>query len=194
MRRSVSVALGSWLFAMAAAAQPGEEANLLANAGFEGPAGDAGVLPTNWNYQTSADQKTGISTVFSRSGKQSLAIRGHGARDGFQALSQDVNVQEGAAYRLLAYLRNSREDPLNGEHAYGQLVVEWQNASGEEVGRSWSESWDGSISRLRWERIALKKVEAPAGAVKAIVGIHLYEGEDGATGSFFVDDMVFTFR
>ena len=39
--------------------------------------------------------------------------------------------------------------------------------------------------------LEVDKVRAPPKATRAVVGLHLYEGERGGKGSLFVDDVLF---
>ena len=166
--------------------------NLLKNAGFEEPANGAGALPAQWQYESSAGQRSGVTNGCRKTGEQSLQMRTHGTPGGFQAIVQTVAVEAGSRYSFSVAVRNSSEDPFRGRDmsgAYGQLVIQWVDKSTQEVGRVWSPTWDHLLSRLHWELITLKHVTAPDRAANAVVGVHLYEGPSGALGSFNVDDI-----
>ncbi len=169
--------------------------NLLKNPGFEEPTNGAGALPAQWEYRSSAGQQSGVTSDCRKTGEQSLEMKTHGTPGGFQAIVQTVAVEAGGRYSFSAAVRNSSDDPFRGRDmsgAYGQLVVQWVDNSTQEVGRVWSSTWDHLLSRLRWVSITLKRATAPARAVNAVVGIHLYEGPVGALGSFNVDDVTMT--
>ncbi len=72
--------------------------------------------------------------------------------------------------------------------ARGQLSIEWKNAAGEEIERSWGPSWDDPIvfnSRPRQEMTAT----APADAMTASFVITIFEGDSGGKGAFTIDNV-----
>jgi hypothetical protein len=122
-------------------------------------------------------------------------MRAYGATGGFQAVEQTLDVKEGELYDFTAAVRNYAQDTFSARDrtgAYGQLVIRWLDEGGKEVGRVWSETWDVHLSRIRWQDFSIEKTTVPVGAVRAFVGIHLYEGRQGALGTFLVDDAALT--
>lgn len=169
----------------------GGSSNLLLNAGFEVEDGRDSALPAFWEYRSSRYKLSRITGDECRDGERSVQVTAHGYKDAWQALLQDVEVQAGEKYTFSVYVKNNKDDLFAGREmsaAYGQIVIEWFDATGSEVGRDWSESWDHTLSRVRWEQVSIKRAKAPPGAVRALFGIQLFEGPKGAQGSFFVDD------
>ena len=72
--------------------------------------------------------------------------------------------------------------------ARGQLSIEWKNAAGEEIERTWGPSWDDPIafnSRPRQEMTAT----APTGATTASFVITIFEDDSGGVGAFTIDNV-----
>lgn len=126
--------------------------------------------------------------ILPKGGRHSIRFEARGQSNGFQAVSQRIEVKGGSTYTFTVGVRSDPKAPFRGTDAYGQWVVQWFNANGEEIGRVWSPGWTRTLTRLRWESFAVRKVKAPTGAVYALVGIHLYE-KSGASGAFFVDNV-----
>ena len=165
--------------------------NLLGNPGFDAPGGRAGEIPDRW--AVFAEEKALIGIVPGRGldGSPCVSLGSVNIPRTFQGIMQTVGVEEGRRYTLSALVINNKEDPLQGS-AYGQLVIEWRDAAGNEVGRTWGAQWKKNISRIRWELMSIAKVRAPESAVEAIIGIHLYEGiQSNGKGSFLVDGVSF---
>ncbi len=98
-----------------------------------------------------------------------------------------MSVIEGKKYTFSMYALNNRDDSLGGS-AHLQLSIEWIDGSGKEIARTYSQPGTASLSKMRWETIAIRKIQAPKGAVQAKFGIHLSDGEKGGKGSVFLDD------
>ncbi len=68
-----------------------------------------------------------------------------------------------------------------------QLSIEWKNAAGEEIERTWGPSWDDPIafnSRPRQEMTAT----APADATTASFVITIFEGDSGGKGALTINN------
>ena len=164
--------------------------NMAVNPGFEEPANaEAGIMPGQWITFTSKAIVIGLDREFKRSGEQSLKITTQHLVDGYQGVSQKLPVVAGEKYTLSAFIMNDKRDPLGGT-GHCQLVIEWQNDMGKEIGRKYSPVYDSSISKLRWDSAFIRNEQAPVGATLAIFGIHLSEGKKGGKGSVLVDDVL----
>ncbi|MBN1269835.1 MAG: hypothetical protein JXB04_09620 [Kiritimatiellae bacterium] len=180
------VALLAW--AVPCVAQPAAtNLNLFPNPSFEEPAGKEGLLPVNWDYYATKTKGGGISLAEAKSGQQSFRLPCQELKDAGQGLIRRLPVTEGVKYTFTAHVKEDRNEQLGGTAAC-QLVIEWINAADREVGRDAGKP-ERSLSRLRWERICIRKAKAPEGAVKAVFGIHLYEGSAGCRGAVLVDDV-----
>lgn len=165
--------------------------NRAVNAGFEEPAAPEGTAPAAWMLFTSHTQHIGITHAAKRSGEQSVRMTTQNVSGAYQGLSLKLPVVAGEKYSFFIFALNDPANPLGGT-AHGQLDMEWINEQGAEIGRVYSEKWDATLSRTRWERISLRSQKAPKGAVEATFGIHLSEGARGGTGSLLADDVMIT--
>ena len=164
--------------------------NRALNPGFESPA-DAPeqTVPDDWQVFSSKLQQVGITHTAKHAGQQSVRMTAQKAATGYQGIGLKLPVTGGTKYTFSAYVLNDKQDPLGGT-GHGQLAIEWIDANGKEISRVYSQKWDSSLSKLRWEYVSLRKQEAPKSAVTANFGIHLSEGKDGGKGSILVDDIV----
>ena len=169
----------------------GTATNLAPNPSFEQPPGAAAVAPEGWSYFTTKTPSVGLSRDNKHSGEQCVRLKAQGAVRSFQGLLVTLEVAAGGKYTFSAYVTNNRDDLLSGT-AYGSLQVEWLDASGKEISRTVSRTWNTNLSRMRWEPFSITKVRVPPGAVRASFGIHMNDGDGAAKGSAFVDDVVIT--
>lgn len=165
--------------------------NLLYNSEFEEPEGREGAVPERWSVFAEKKAAIGIVCGAGLTNSQCLKVGSVGIANSFQGIVQRVVVEEGVRYTLSALVLNNKDEPIQGS-AYGQLVIEWKDGAGNEVDRTWGGEWKKSISKVRWEPVAITRVRAPKTAVEAVIGIHLYEGIHGnGKGSYFVDNVTF---
>lgn len=167
----------------------GGGSNLLLNADFEVR---EGVRPVRWDYFASGGvDSDGLLDSSARNGRQALILTAVGKSRAFGGVAQTVDVIPGRKYTMAAYVHTCATNPLDGT-AYGQLVIEWQDAQGREIERVWGKAWGRNLSRIRWQKVEIENAEAPVGAVKAVFGIHLYDGTGRGRGAVVVDDVVVT--
>lgn len=191
MRWSIILALSVAVFPLSLMAAS-EEAieNLAVNPGFEAPAdAEAGTMPADWISFTSKGVYIGLDRELKRGGEQSVKMTTQRVIDGYQGLSQKLPVVAGEKYTFSAFIMSDKRDPLGGT-GHCQLVIEWHNEVGKEIGRKYSPVYDSSTSKLRWNSAFIRNEEVPAGATLAIFGIHLSEGKKGGKGSILVDDVL----
>ncbi len=122
------------------------------------------------------------------SGVGSLVINANGAAGRFNGVVQTIDVVAGVRYAMEAYVHVCPTNLLEGT-AYGQFVIEWKAEDGSEVSRVWSDSWDRSMSLTTWLRVSIDNLVAPEGAVKAVCGVHLFDGAEASRGAVVVDDV-----
>jgi hypothetical protein len=188
MKTALLVVVG--LIAGPAIAQPEASTNLLANPGFEESPRNDPAPPVGWERYSTAKVGSSVTGDAHLGGQQCLKLSSQGVPRAFQGLIQRIAVVSGEKYTFAASVMNDERDPLKGM-AYLQLCVEWQNAEGREVSRHFTPPQGQTVSKTRWTLLEVRKVKAPPGAVRAVVGIHLYEGERGGKGCLFVDDAWF---
>lgn len=168
-------------------------ANLVPNPSFEDVSMSDSNLPSSWNYYCTGKQPMGkIDRTEKRSGQQSFGMSAFKTGNGGQGIVQEFFITEGERFDLEVYVREG-DEPLKGT-AFGQVVVEWRNGMNKEISRVTCSPFGSTLSRTRWEKIELKKIKAPKFAKKAVIGVHLYEGESGGTGTVLVDDVEFVKR
>ena len=145
-------------------------------------------MPLGWTFFKRNSLRAGVTKEASKTGKQSLKMTCAKAPNDFEGANLKLPVAPGRKYTFSAFFKNDKLDPLGGT-AHSMLVLEWHAADGTEMNRIQSRMFDANLSRLRWEQQLLKSVAAPPGAVTAIFGIHLCDGDSGGRGSILVDDV-----
>lgn len=147
--------------------------NLLNNAGFEDPLGFDFSNPSNWNGFFGGPAGTFLQAfndtgAAPRSGANALVttIRGvAGVTDGFNAFTGHVQIVNGIVggqmYELSVY---ARTNPLINNGA--EFRIEWQDASGAELGRLNTVITGGLTSS--YQRFAFTDT-APAGTARAAI-------------------------
>ena len=185
--RNMAVIAVCVLTGAAPARAGGKASNLLANADFEI---HEGPRPVRWDYFASGGlDHEGLLDRSARTGCQALILTAAGQSKAFRGVVQAVDVIPGQKYSMSAYVHTCATNPLDGT-AYGQLVIEWQDAQGREIERVWGKAWGRNSSRIRWQKVEIEDAEAPVGAAKAAFGIHLYDGPGKGRGAVVVDDVV----
>lgn len=180
-------ALSLCAWSVCAADEPEADA-ALANSSFEGGDQVEGQLPPPWGYYSTHKPSVSVTTKIGRSGSQAAEMNAQGIAQGGQGLIQRIPVSPNEVYTFTAYVRSNPDAPLGGS-AWVQLVIEWLDAAGRELTRTWGQPQDKMMSRLRWSEMTIANVKPPPRAVKAVFGVHLYEGDKGGKGSVLVDDV-----
>ncbi len=183
-----TVAIGMMVCVGIALPVSGSVTNLLENPGFDGGIGYGGA-PGRWEYYTTLHDEMEVVAEKSRSEPKCVRMEAQKVRNGGQGILQKVPVKPGERYTFRAQIKGD-SGSLRGS-AFGQLVIEWQDNRGNEIRRDVSPAWGNGLSKSRWQEVAVKPVRAPKNAVRAIVGIHLYEGADGGKGTILIDDAEF---
>lgn len=178
---------GLALTALSSAVAASQDENLAVNPGFEEEAAEPDGFAAGWQCYATAKKQPQLVSTANRSGSMSLQLLPQGEPDGYVAAFQELPAIPGAKYEFAVYVSNSRINPIK-KPAHGSLGIEWYNADGVELGRATTETWDHSLSRLRWTRIVLD-AEAPAGTDRARFVIHFSDGPTGA-GTCYADDVV----
>jgi hypothetical protein len=161
------------------------EDNLLKNPDFEKKRGS--TLPQQWEPFSSDKNQWfgGLAKDDASKGGCSVAFINASRPVKYQGLYQTLRVKSGARYEFSAEVALNPDNPLSG-FAYGQLSIEWRDAQGKEIDRSWSHSWGPNLPKGKWSRFVINEI-APPRAAKASFVITLFsQGE--TTGSFLVDD------
>ncbi|MFH0954222.1 MAG: hypothetical protein V1873_07830 [Verrucomicrobiota bacterium] len=190
-RRITAWMTAAWLVVTtAASAQVVASTNQLSNPSFEEPPPAEGAMVAGWDYYSTRTKGGGMVSGVGRTGQQCVNLEAQGVPNGGQGFVQRASVVPGGTCTFCAYVKDSNDSPLGGS-ASVQLVIEWLNEAGREVARV-SSPPGAEVSRLRWNQMCLSRVTVPNDAVRAVFGIHLYEGAEGGKGALFVDDMTLT--
>jgi hypothetical protein len=156
--------------------------NLIVNSEFR----DGGSpVPSGWDYYTTQHGRIAPTNLM---GAPCVQLMTQDKMNAFQGLVQKVPVEGGGKYTFSAQVLNSREKPLTGS-AYIQVVVEWLSEGDREVGRTWSDRFGVTLSRIHSSRIMLQKVEAPRDAISAKVGVHLFDGDRKGGGAILIQEV-----
>jgi len=144
-------------------------------------------LPQDW--MLFSDNKNlsfgGMGKDDASKGNSCVVFSNSKKKTSFQGLFQTLKVKSGEQIEFNIYVKNNPENPLVGG-SHGQLSIEWYDAQGKEISRSWSQSWGSNLSKDKWVEYSLTDL-APSKAVKANLAITLFpEGE--TTGGFLADD------
>ncbi|MFH0954036.1 MAG: hypothetical protein V1873_06880 [Verrucomicrobiota bacterium] len=183
------------MFAAAAHNSRGQDdlLNLASNASFETPAASAGnQLPDGWGFFTSRGRTLQLTKEKARTGTQSLGISPQQVPGADMGILQKLSVQPKARYTFSAYCLNSKADALKGP-LFGVLSIEWLDASGKEIERNESPTWNAGLSRMLWTLISLS-AKVPDQAVRANFVIRVNDGAGQSTGTCFVDDVCIRVR
>jgi hypothetical protein len=87
------------------------------------------------------------------------------------------------------YVFRAEALPLeNFGDARGQLSIEWKNAAGEEIERTWGPSWDDPVV-FNGRPLQEMTATAPEGASTASFVITMFEGNAGGKGGFKIDNV-----
>lgn len=162
--------------------------NLASNASFETPVASAGnQLPDGWGFFTSRGRTLQLTKEKARTGTQGLKVSPQQVPSADMGILQKLSVQPKAKYTFGVYCLNSKADALKGP-LFGVLSIEWLDASGKEIGRNESPTWDGGLSRMLWTLVSVS-AKAPDQAARANFVIRVNDGAGRSSGTFFVDDV-----
>lgn len=167
-----------------------QSSNLAANAGFEERVQE-GTAPPQWHVFTTKISKVGVMSSGPRCGEQCVRVEAQGIPGELQGLFLTLPVTAGSTYAFSVNVRNDRDNPLTGS-AFGLLLVEWKGPAGELLYKVEGGAWHATLSRNRWETVRIPRAKAPPDAVEANFCIHLGEGDQGASGAVFLDDVLIT--
>ncbi len=179
------------LIALSAASGLADETRL-ANGDFELPAAVPGLPtpPDKWTiFSSTTNNKITLVDKQGRTGKQSCRFTAQEVAGSYQGLYQAVPVSAGKRCEFQLHARNDTGNPLKAP-ARGQISIEWKDATGNEVDRTWGPDWGADLPADGWKKIEVAGT-APPTAVAAHVVITQHDGaESGANGAFYVDDAV----
>ena len=175
-------------------ARAGDETNLLAtlrNAGFESPSiitgAKSGDEPENWFFFCSDNSRNvGITDARKHSGMQSLFFKAQTPTEAYEGFAQKFLMVPDGHYTFSAWVLNDPQDPMTGA-AYGQVSIEWKDAKGVEISRTYSPAWSREASSTRWEKFSVDDY-APANAAVGIAVITFFCRDSSGVGGFFADD------
>jgi len=159
--------------------------NLLKNGNFEKRQSQS--LPMGW--QAFSSDKNHWYGTFSRedasTGSSSVSFLNSDKKVDYQGIFQPVRVKPGQRFEFSVYVANDPDHPLSGL-SHGQLSIEWFDAQGKELDRSWSQAWGTHTSQEKWVKYAMVGT-APAKAVQGNFVITFFSGGE-TTGGFVLDD------
>jgi len=185
-----AVMLVTWLGVVIA--QAADDATVaLKNGSFESPAITAGAKeldkPDDWLYFSSQAQEVtgGITKEKAKVGDQSLKLKCQATVDSFLGAVQRFEIKPLYHYAFSVYVINSPTDPLV-KGAFGQISLEWKDAAGREISRSWGPTWDTTLSPTKWEQF-LVEGDAPESAFFCDGAITLQCKDSGGAGACYVD-------
>ena len=168
------------------------------NTGFEEPAigagSTSGAEAGPWFiFSSSPHYRMGITDSRKKSGMQSYQFRAQpGASNEYQGIAQKFKALPNQRATFSIYAMNDPLDPIAG-NSYGQVSIEWQDASGVELSRLYGPSWNADSEPGRWKKLTVDS-DAPAGAAVGVVVLTFYSNEANGNGSCFVDDAVMSSR
>jgi len=174
--------------------RPSAAEESLANPGFEQPPvavdKDSEQNPDGWQLFSSVtgSEKIGMTSKHSHAGQQAARFVAQGKADSYQGLFQKLPATLGATYSFTAHVRNDGANPLKGK-TRGQLSIEWKDASGNEIERSWGPEWTESLPATGWKKVEMT-VRPPANASTGHFVVTQFDGKDeSGSGAFLVDDV-----
>lgn len=162
------------------------------NTGFEKPDvimnAKEGAEPENWFYFCSVEgTSAGVTIYKKKAGAQSLCLNAPPATEAYRGFAQRFKAMPGFQYTFSIHAMNNATNPIV-DTSYGQISLEWQNAMGAEISRSYGPIWSANLSPTRWEKISMDDV-APETAAIGVVVITYFSKEANGVGSFYVDDV-----
>lgn len=160
--------------------------NLLKNGGFEAENRETPGQPYDWGVFTESGVPgpSALSKDASHEGNNSYKLLFEGKLDRFLGVSQNVPIKPGQKLKLTCYILNLTLQNTT----YGQLALEWKNASGQEISRDLGEGMTIKNTGTKdWTRFELVST-APEKTESVTATISLTPA--GSTdGSILVDDV-----
>lgn len=195
MRLIVLAATVSW-FALVCAS-PAQDLVLtnvpltLVNKSFERPSILVGAIqgaePKPWFYFSSnAERRAGVTDVRKKSGLQSVVFKAQSGATNYQGLAQRFRARRGLRYGFSVAVMPDQLDRMSGDSC-GQISLEWQDAAGKEISRTWGPRWTGDSTPGRWEKFLVES-DPPTNAALGVAVITFFACDPSGTGSFYVDD------
>lgn len=181
----------------AAMAQDEAAKTSLENAGFESPDISQGAklmaTPDGWfHFSSTPENKAGVSDARKRSGSQSMCFKAQTPEDAFEGVADKFSVVGGKPYSFTVYVMSDPADPLVGS-SFGQISIEWRDATGKEITRSHGPTWNFELTSTQWEKFTVDG-DAPEGATEGSAVITFFSKDCKGAGSFFVDDAELIYR
>ncbi len=181
----------------AGAAMAGDAGGLLSNGSFESPsanqpAAQQPATPEKWmGFGRDQDAvNLTLTNQAANSGSQSARIASNRVAGSFHGLSQNVPVQPGKTYRFTVQARQDPNEKLQGT-TRAQISIEWKDATGKEVDRTWGPDFGSSLSSDKWTEFQMTGT-APAQAASATFVLTMHEGDKPGGGAVLVDDATVT--
>lgn len=196
-RRSAVILIGLAAPFSCTAQAPTNLALTLYNTSFERPSiimgAMQGVEPKSWFYFSSnLERRGGISDLQRRTGMQSIVFKAQVGTTNYQGIAQRFRAMPGYRYTFAATALIDPQDPLVGD-SYGQISLEFQDESGEEIARLYGSSINKDTPPGRWTRI-LVELDAPTNARLGVAVVTAFSRDERAIGTFYVDDCVLASR
>ena len=174
-----------------------EKTNLLANGSFEAPVTNgpatstatvAPLAPDKWlGFARDVDSvNLTVSARQSTAGRQAAHLRSNKVANSFHGMGQVIPVQKGSTYRFAVQARNDPADKMQGT-TRAQISIEWQDASGREIDRTWGPDFGPSLSPDQWKAFEMTG-KAPAGAARAHFVVTMHEGDQPGGGGVYIDN------
>ena len=170
------------------------------NLSFESPSLTSGESdqegvpkPEEWFWFSSIPEM-GISVTDARrkQGLQSCAFKAQNQPEAYEGIAQRFAAIPGNHYTFVAYAMNDPQDPITGE-SYGQISLEWQDATGKEISRVYGPSWNFELPFNRWAKFIMAEA-APENASMGVVVITFFTRNCNGFGTFYIDDCGFSKR
>lgn len=181
-------------FGLCAQGQDNEQvtSTSIRNTGFEDPAivagSSSGAAATDWFIFSSSNQRMGITDSRKKSGMQAFQFRAQpGSSNAYQGIAQKFKSLPNQHVVFTVHAMNDPMDPIAGS-SYGQVSIEWQDATGAELSRLYGPSWGVDSEPGRWQKMVVDS-DAPEGAAIGVVVITFYSNEADGKGSCYVDDV-----
>lgn len=162
---------------------------LLLNTSFEYPLVSAGGgVPDGWFVFSSTNvARIYVTMEYRKAGIQSCRFQAQSETNAYQGIAQRFDAQPGKAYSFTAYVRGESKAPLTGG-AYGQVSLEWQDASGVEIRREHGPIWGSDLLPDYWGKYTVDSI-APEGAFYGVAVVTFFSMQSGGNGIFYVDDV-----
>lgn len=167
------------------------------NVGFEKPSLVYGAMPgtepKSWFYFSSiGERRGGIVDKQRKSGLQSLLFLPLPGTTNYQGVAQRFRALPGYHYTFAANGLIDPQDPLVGD-SYAQVSLEWQDAGGVELYRTYGASWNKDTPPGRWRRVMVEG-DTPTNTAIGLAVITVFSKDERGIGSIYVDECELTSR